>query len=249
MENQSNASGKNSDEKVSAELSSNGGGGSRKPGGPLNSVFIPPFSLKGWIFFLAGLVPALIIGWVIFPMVLYSSHEQPFNFSHMTHTDPDLGMGWATREESCVDCHFFHADGTFSGIPKLDTCTMCHDDPSFPMGDSEDEKIFLEQYVANDREIPWLIYTRQPDCVYFSHIAHVEMGGMECRTCHGDHGTSDTLPVYKRNRISGYSIDIWGRNISGFKRNTWDRMKMSDCAKCHTEMGYEQNNACFVCHK
>jgi cytochrome c553 len=26
-------------------------------------------------------------------------------------------------------------------------------------------------------------------------------------------------------------------------------MKMDDCARCHTEKGQEQNNACFVCHK
>jgi uncharacterized paraquat-inducible protein A len=44
-------------------------------------------------------------------------------------------------------------------------------------------------------------------------------------------------------------MDIWGRNIAGYKKNTWDRMKMDDCADCHTQKGKENNNACFVCHK
>ncbi|HBF43095.1 MAG TPA: cytochrome C, partial [Desulfobacteraceae bacterium] len=51
------------------------------------------------------------------------------------------------------------------------------------------------------------------------------------------------------NRMTGYSINIWGRNIAGYKTNTWDRMKMDDCAECHTKTGHEENNACFVCHK
>jgi hypothetical protein len=94
-----------------------------------------------------------------------------------------------------------------------------------------------------------LVYSRQPVCVYFSHIAHVKMAEIECRTCHGDLGRGETLPVYKANRLTGYSIDIWGRRISGLKKNSWDRMKMDDCAECHTDMGQEKNNACFTCHK
>jgi hypothetical protein len=101
----------------------------------------------------------------------------------------------------------------------MDTCTMCHDDPEFPYGESEAEKVFLEQYVAEGKEVPWLSYYRQPECVYFSHVAHVEMGGLTCAMCHGDFGRSETLPVYKENRISAYSIDIYGRNISGYSRN------------------------------
>ena len=83
----------------------------------------------------------------------------------------------------------------------------------------------------------------------FSHIAHVKMGEIDCRACHGDHAKTDRLPVYKENRLTGYSIDIWGRHISGYKKNTWDRMKMDDCSECHTQKGHEENNACFVCHK
>jgi hypothetical protein len=57
------------------------------------------------------------------------------------------------------------------------------------------------------------------------------------------------LPVYQQNRITGYSRNIWGYRISGLKKNTWDRMKMDDCAECHKKMGHENNNSCFVCHK
>jgi hypothetical protein len=103
--------------------------------------------------------------------------------------------------------------------------------------------------VSKHKEVPWLSYYRQPDCVYFSHIAHVQMGELDCRTCHGDHGKTERLPEYQANRLTGYSINIWGKWIAGYKINPWDRMKMDDCAECHTEKGHKENNECFVCHK
>jgi hypothetical protein len=206
---------------------------------------------SGLVYFLAGLVPALFIGWVIFPFALYSSQDQPLNFSHAIHLDPEKvdGVEGETELEKCLYCHSFRDDGTFTGIPRLEKCTECHDDPESPLGESPEEVKFLNTYVESEREIPWLSYSRQPDCVYFSHIAHVNMGNLDCQTCHGDHAKTDQLPVYKKNRITKYSINIWGKNILGYKTNTWDRMKMDDCAECHTEKGRELNNACFVCHK
>jgi len=207
-----------------------------------------PFK-SGLIYFLAGLIPALFVGWILFPMALYSGHEQPVEFSHAIHSSPDIGIEGETEVERCLYCHGFREDGTFVGIPRLKKCMECHDDPELPLGEEREEERFLKEYVANEKEIGWLSYYRQPDCVYFSHVAHVKMGKLACGTCHGDHGQTETLPLYKKNRLTGYSINIWGKNIAGYKANTWDRMKMDDCAECHTQKGYKENNACFVCHK
>ncbi|MBL7175563.1 MAG: cytochrome c3 family protein [Desulfobacteraceae bacterium] len=243
MENQANSSEKPS-----------GGGWIASLAGVILSYYAELISnpiRSGLIYFLAGLVPALFVGWVIFPIVLYSSQDQPLNFSHVIHLDPEKvdGLEGETELEKCLYCHSFRDDGTFAGIPRLETCTECHDDPESPLGESSEEVKFLNGYVESEKEIPWLSYSRQPDCVYFSHIAHVKMGNLDCQTCHGDHAKTDQLPVYKKNRITGYSKNIWGKNILGYKRNTWDRMKMDDCAECHTKKGREENNACFVCHK
>lgn len=204
---------------------------------------------SGLVYFIAGLIPSLIIGWILFPMALYSKQPQPVHFSHAIHGTPDIGIEGETEQEICLYCHGFRDDGTFIGIPTIDKCMECHDDPESPLGEEPEEERFLKQYVADEKEIPWFSYYRQPDCVYFSHIAHVRMGKQDCRSCHGDHGKSEQLPYYQKNRLTGYSINIWGKNIAGYKSNTWDRMKMDDCAECHTQKGQEQNNACFVCHK
>jgi hypothetical protein len=206
-----------------------------------------PFK-SGLVYFLAGLLPALFVGWILFPVALYSKQVQPVNFSHAIHASEEITEG-DTELERCLFCHAIREDGSFAGIPKLATCMECHDDPESPLGEEPEEERFLKEYVAEEKEVPWLVYSKQPDCVYFSHIAHVKMGKMECLTCHGDHGENEHLPLYEENRLTGISRDIWGRNIAGIKFNTWDRMKMDDCAECHTKMGHEEDNACFVCHK
>ena len=195
------------------------------------------------LFFIIGLVASLVLGWVIFPQLLYSKKKQPVDFNHALHNE--------LVEESCESCHFFREDGTYSGVPKLAQCIDCHEEVN---GEDPEEEKFVTQYVAKGREVPWLVYARQPDCVFFSHIAHVKMGQMDCVTCHGHIGESESLKVYEANRITGYSRDIWGKNIAGIKWNSWDRMKMDDCSECHQENNVNQGSVqtakggCFVCH-
>jgi hypothetical protein len=196
------------------------------------------------LFFIIGLVASLVLGWVIFPQLLYSKKKQPIDFNHALHNE--------LVEESCESCHFFREDGTYSGVPKLAQCIDCHEEVN---GEDPEEEKFVTQYVAKGREVPWLVYARQPDCVFFSHIAHVKMGQMDCVTCHGHIGESESLKVYEANRITGYSRDIWGKNIAGIKWNSWDRMKMDDCSECHQRDNVNQGSVqtakggCFVCHK
>lgn len=197
----------------------------------------------GWIFFLSGLIGALIFGWIVFPLILYSEKRQPLTFSHARHgPKSNVGLG-------CEECHFLYEDGSFSGIPQIKRCVGCHEDPDSPLSESPEEVKLFTTYIRPRKEIPWLVYSRQPDCVYFPHIAHVKMAAITCKVCHGDFATREGPPVYKVNRLTHYSIDIWGRNIAGYKTNSWDRMKMDDCAQCHRQKGKENNNACFICHK
>lgn len=185
--------------------------------------------------FVIGFVASSITGWVVFPKLLYSKQNQPINFNHELH------MGEV--EDGCESCHFYRDDGSFAGVPKLAQCTDCHE--AEPMSEDPDEVKFAEEYVANEKEVPWLIYARQPDCVFFSHAAHKDT---DCVTCHGPIGESTQLKVYEENRLTGYSRDIWGQNIGGFKKNSWDRMKMDDCAECH-EKETGSKGPCFQCHK
>lgn len=192
----------------------------------------------GVILFIVGFAVFFLLGTFAFPMLLYSKHEQPFNFDHALHV---------SEAGDCDACHSLREDGSFTGIPKLAVCLDCHSEE--PMGETEDEAIFAEEYVANEKEIDWYVYSRQPDCVFFSHAAHLQgENPMDCVDCHGHIGESTSSRVYEENRLTGYSRDIWGKNIWGIKKNSWDRMKMDDCAECHKEKDGHKGY-CFQCHK
>ncbi len=196
---------------------------------------------SGWIillFFVIGFVGSMLSGWIVFPDLLYSEKEQPIDFNHQLH----MGVVY----EGCQSCHYFQKDGSFSGIPDLYACSSCH---QFVQGTDPEEEKFVNDYVLPNKEVPWLVHSRQPDNVFFSHAAHVKGADMECATCHGDIGRSTHTRVYQENRITGYSRDIWGYNIARLGEPKHGlRMKMNDCADCH-EQQTGHKGYCFQCHK
>lgn len=173
----------------------------------------------GPLLFVIGFVCALIVGWVIFPKVLYSAMEQPVRFSHKVHVE-DQGL-------DCESCHYYRENGSFAGLPTNEDCGNCHFDI---MGEDPAEAKYMEEYFNQDKEVPWLVYQYQPDNVYFSHNAHTL--AFDCVECHPAMAENDTPPTYYRNRLTGYSKDT---------------MKMWQCERCHAENGV--SNACYNCHK
>ena len=49
------------------------------------------------LFFILGLLASLVLGWVIFPQLLYSSKEQPIQFNHSLHNE--------LVDDGCESCH------------------------------------------------------------------------------------------------------------------------------------------------
>ena len=177
--------------------------------------------IPGKLFFLAGVLAALGAGWAGFPRVIYQTRLQPVDFSHKIHTDK--------AGAKCEDCHAFREDGSFAGTPTLEQCANCH---AAPMGTSAVEKDFIDRYVTPHREPAWVSYARQPQNVWFPHAAHVKRAGLACDRCHGAIGASDRLPLYREDRVGGYSHET---------------MSMDACIACHKADGRENN--CLGCHK
>ena len=121
--------------------------------------------------------------------------------------------------------HRIHADKAGA------KCSGCH---AQAMGTSAEERRFIERYVTPNREIPWQVYSRQPENVYFSHVFHIKLAHLDCRQCHGAQGESDTLAPALVNRISGYS-------------GSPDFQNMNACEECHRQRSAA--NSCLACHK
>ena len=62
-------------------------------------------------FFVIGLIAALIVGWAIFPALLYSKQPQPMNFNHALHLNSEIvdGIEGDTPEEKCEMVHMGNA--------------------------------------------------------------------------------------------------------------------------------------------
>ena len=189
------------------------------------------------IAFAVGLLAALVLGWVVFPRVLYVKKSQPVDFLHKTHADKS-GVA------DCSECHTIRDDGTFAGLPPMEKCAACHADK---IGDSEAEAILVNNYIKPGHETPWLVYSEQPANVWFSHAIHVKRANLACTECHSSYGESNQIRPYELNRISGYSRDIWGHSMSRLRRAPHEGMKMSDCEDCHKKHGVDVG--CVGCHE
>lgn len=189
-------------------------------------------------FFLAIIV-SLFVGYVVFPQILYSKKTQPFTFNHKKHVE-EVGL-------DCATCHTAGENGSFSGLPKLETCAECH---TTPQGTSKNEAVLIKDYIEPNKEIPWVVYNKMPDNVYFSHDAHslnsCNAPGCHnytpqeiCAQCHIPVWTMAKEPIAQLNRLTGYMKTT---------------MTMDACERCHALEQHRDgktnaNNLCATCHK
>ncbi|MDR2161311.1 MAG: cytochrome c family protein [Desulfovibrio sp.] len=213
--------------------------------------------------FLLGAVVALAFGWGIFPDLMFSARTQPIAFSHAVHADQ--------QEIGCFTCHNSLADGSFSGLPTVETCAGCHQDvPPEPAADAPKAKreqhasltALVTTYIQGGKELVWQAHQRQPDNVFFSHAAHFNA----CFSCHLtmkgglNMGTPDDprrlcMRCHPSLAELNSNMPVQENILTGYSRTT---MKMWQCESCHAFPGHfsddgagrtAANNACYTCHK
>jgi len=121
----------------------------------------------------------------------------------------------------CSGCHTGARDEDRAHLPSIHACAQCHKpDRSYPVTSKE-----LAGYIAREQEIPWIRMNRSPGHVYFSHVAHVELGEIKCEECHGDMNDSEH-PV---------------------ERPLVRTPDMFACIDCHQSRGVSVD--CLTCHR
>ncbi len=130
---------------------------------------------------------------------------QPIHYSHKIHA--------GTNKIECKYCHSSARKSKHSGIPSLNVCMNCHksiyeytgtegEAPSqedlangytneFYTG--EIKKLYAavgwdeenQKYTGDTTPVEWVRIHNLPDFAYFNHSQHVEVGQIECQTCHG----------------------------------------------------------------
>ena len=87
-------------------------------------------SRADWILLFVGLVVGSAFGFWLTPTILYAEKAQPLQFNHKLHLEQ--------VDDSCKSCHYLREDGSFSGIPSIQSCMECHEADS-PMGEGANE--------------------------------------------------------------------------------------------------------------
>ena len=221
---------------------------------------VSPYSLgsvlrsPGFIFIVVFLVAALgfktlIDGLLTIGVQQGYQPKQPIAFSHKIHA--------GQFEIDCKYCHTGVMKGKQASIPSPNICMNCHVSikSGTNTGEGEIAKIYkavgfdpaTSQYSGKTAPIEWVRIHNLPDLAYFNHSQHVNVGGIECQTCHG--------PIQEMDVVKQYSLLTMGWCISchrttdvSAKGNAYydkllevhdkKTMKVEDiggleCSKCH----------------
>ncbi len=175
--------------------------------------------------------------------------EQPIAFSHALHA--------GQYEIQCQYCHTGVMKAKSANIPSANICMNCHQ--QIKTESPEIQKIYAaidfdpdsQTYGNNKQPIEWVRIHNLPDLAYFNHAQHVNVGGLECQTCHGP---IEEMPVvYQYSKLTmGWCINCHRETEVNAKDNAYydkllelhdesasgEPMKVEDiggleCSKCH----------------
>ena len=168
--------------------------------------------------------------------------RQPIAFSHKVHA--------GQYEIECKYCHTGAAKGKSANIPSANVCMNCHTQIKVGTITGEGEIAKIYAAVENNKPIEWVRIHNLPDLAYFNHAQHVNVGGIQCQTCHGPIEEMDVVKQYS-NLTMGWCIDCHRKTDVNTKGNAYydnlvelhsksskNNMKVEnigglECAKCH----------------
>lgn len=165
--------------------------------------------------------------------------KQPIAFSHKVHA--------GQYEIDCKYCHTGAMKGRSANIPSPNICMNCHTQIRSGTNTGESEIAKIVAAVETNRPIEWVRIHNLPDLAYFNHSQHVNVGGIECQTCHGPIEEMDVVKQYSLLTM-GWCIDCHRKTDVNAKGNAYydnlrelhnnKAMKVEDiggleCAKCH----------------
>ena len=172
---------------------------------------------SGFIFIVMFLVAALGFKAVInglFSVGVQQGYapKQPIAFSHKIHA--------GQYEIDCKYCHVGVTKGKNATIPSVNICMNCHNQIKTGTLTGEGEIAKITAAYENNKPIEWVRIHNLPDLAYFNHAQHVNVGGVECQTCHGP---VETMDVVKQHSLltMGWCIDCHRKTDVNTKGNAY----------------------------
>lgn len=164
--------------------------------------------------------------------------KQPIQYSHKLHAG-----------QYKIDCNYCHTGvnkGKSATIPAANICMNCHG--VIKKESPEIQKIYAA--IENNRPIEWIRVHNLPDLAYFNHAQHVNVGNVQCQTCHGEIEKMEV--VEQRSSLTmGWCIDChrktevntkdnayYDKLVALHRKETKEPLKVAnigglECSKCH----------------
>jgi mono/diheme cytochrome c family protein len=202
---------------------------------------------KGFIFLVVFVVTAIGFKAVInglFSIGVQQGYapKQPIAFSHKIHA--------GQYEIDCQYCHTGVMKGKSANIPSPNICMNCHNQIKQGTMTGEGEIAKLVNAYETNTPIEWVRIHNLPDLAYFNHSQHVNVGGVECQTCHGPVETMDVvkqhslltmgwcIDCHRKTDVNAKGNEYYDNLVELHKLSSEDAMKVEDiggleCSKCH----------------
>ena len=183
--------------------------------------------------------------------------DQPIWFSHSVHV--------CENDIDCEYCHHSSRKSKHAGIPTSDVCMNCHKDiqEGTKTGTEEISKIYAAigfdpstnsykgaegdttmhfgpQDSFEGEPVVWNKVHNLPDHVYFSHAQHVEVGGLDCKNCHGP------VETFTVGRVSNTELTNSQTEVTGLIELSKPTLTMGWCIECHNKANIDKSNEYYV---
>ncbi|WP_410528575.1 c-type cytochrome [Spirosoma sp. KUDC1026] len=194
-------------------------------------------SIVIWLFLLVAVKETLDGAYSIGIQQGYAP-KQPIAYSHKLHAG-----------QYKIDCNYCHTGvnkGKSATIPAANICMNCHG--VIKKESPEIQKIYAA--IEQNRPIEWIRVHNLPDLAYFNHAQHVNVGNVQCQTCHGEIEKMEV--VEQRSSLTmGWCIDCHRKTEVNAKDNAYydklvalhqkqskEPLKVAnigglECSKCH----------------
>ena len=164
--------------------------------------------------------------------------KQPIAYSHKLHAG-----------QYKIDCNYCHTGvnkGKSAHIPSANICMNCHG--VIKKESPEIQKIYAA--IEQNKPIEWVRVHNLPDLAYFNHAQHVNVGNVQCQSCHGEIQKMEV--VEQRSSLTmGWCIDChrktevntkdnayYDKLVALHRKETREPLKVAnigglECSKCH----------------
>ena len=168
--------------------------------------------------------------------------KQPIAFSHKIHA--------GQYEIDCNYCHTGVMKSKNANIPSPNICMNCHSQIKKGTNTGEGEIAKIYAAVENNTPIEWVRIHNLPDLAYFNHSQHVNVGGIECQTCHGPIEEMDVVKqhslltmgwcvdCHRTTELNTQGNEYYDKLVELHEKEGKGAMTVEDnggleCAKCH----------------